>query len=193
MTPKSLLRHPSAFSPIADFTGGTSQASFEEIIEDPVQDGETSTICFCSGKIYYDLRSAIDKTGTTGIRLVRIEQLYPFPLAGVEAVLGRKTGAYKVCWVQEEPRNRGAWTFVRDRFSRFMDVDELLYIGRGESASTATGSHSRHMREHEAIVREVLEKGISKDLDKRGTGRVAPSAAKLSREINNGIRSSHEP
>jgi 2-oxoglutarate dehydrogenase E1 component len=213
MTPKSLLRHPSALSPLGDFTGGaadgksalgtdrssgtvrssgTSQASFVEVIEDPVPGGETSAICFCSGKIYYDLRRAIDATGTGGIRLVRIEQLYPFPGEGVEAVIGRKTGACRVCWVQEEPRNRGAWTFIRDRFSRFMNADELLYIGRGESASTATGSHGRHAREQDAIVREVLEKGIANDLAPPGRAPAAPTAAKPSGELKNGIRSKHE-
>jgi 2-oxoglutarate dehydrogenase E1 component len=211
MTPKSLLRHPRAMSPIADFTGGSvhgdgtagadtsfgtagasgnSRASFSEVIEDPVPGGETSAVCFCSGKIYYDLRSAIDGAAAEGIKLVRLEQLYPFPRDGVEAALAPRA---EVCWVQEEPRNRGAWTFILDRFTRFMGIDGLRYIGREEGASTATGSHGRHAREQEAIVREVLEMRTVKGVTKARDGSDAAPAPRVSRDINNGVRSSHEP
>jgi 2-oxoglutarate dehydrogenase E1 component len=161
MTPKSLLRHPDATSTVDRLTGEDRRGGFAEVIEDPAPEGNTAAVCFCSGKIYYDLRSAIEKTATKGIRLLRVEQLHPFPLDGVEAALEKAPESCGVFWVQEEPKNRGAWSFVRERFSRIAGDGVLRYIGREESASTATGSHGRHAREQEAVVKAVLHAGRS--------------------------------
>ena len=91
--------------------------------------------------------------------LVRIEQLYPFPTDEVRALLERYAAATEVFWVQEEPANQGAWSFVRPLLSPLLQPHvRFSYIGRVEAAGVATGSHQIHQAEEQAILEQALER-----------------------------------
>ncbi|HYW83682.1 MAG TPA: 2-oxoglutarate dehydrogenase E1 component, partial [Spirochaetia bacterium] len=140
MTPKSLLRNARAVSKLDEL----SEGSFQEVLDDPLKPGKAKRLAFCSGKIYYDLLAAREERKDLSTAIIRVEQLYPFPAAKLAAVLRAYKAATEVVWVQEEPRNRGAWLFMRERFSEELPDVTLSYVGRPASASPATGSHSRH-------------------------------------------------
>src|SRR5262249_46574803 len=109
MTPKSLLRHPKAVSPLPDFWTGT----FQPVIDDPsVNPAEARRIVFCSGKVFYDIAKARDDAGRKDVAVVRLEQLNPFPAKELAALIARYPAADLV-WAQEEARNMGGWVFVR--------------------------------------------------------------------------------
>jgi 2-oxoglutarate dehydrogenase E1 component len=152
MTPKSLLRNPRALSSLAELSHG----SFQAVLDDPLKSAKPRRLLLCSGKVYYDLAAAREQRENTGISIVRVEQLYPFPRGQLEGILAPHKGKSEVIWVQEEPRNRGAWTFVKERFERELPGVALSYVGREESASPATGSHARHEREQQQIVVSAL-------------------------------------
>jgi 2-oxoglutarate dehydrogenase E1 component len=150
MTPKSLLRHPAALSPLADFAA----SGFRPLLEDPSPPDEARAraVLFCSGKIYYELARKKKEDLRTDVDIVRIERLYPFPEAELEKLLAEQAAATSFSWVQEEPRNRGAWNFVRENFEASFPKLELRYVGRRASASPATGSHERHASEQSEIL-----------------------------------------
>jgi 2-oxoglutarate dehydrogenase E1 component len=152
MTPKSLLRHPQAVSALEEL----SQGAFREVLDDPRRPKKPEKLLLCSGKIYYDLAARRAETGDESAAIVRVEQLYPFPEKILGDLLDAYTGVTQFLWVQEEPRNRGAWLYVRERFERVFGGIPLGYIGREDSASPATGSHARHEREQAEIVRSAL-------------------------------------
>lgn len=148
-TPKSLLRHPRCVSTIQDFT----KNGFAEVIDDVSAHPEkVSRIAFCTGKVYYDLIDRKEKENNTDLAIVRLEQLYPFPKKQVDAILKKYANATSYLWVQEEPENSGAWSYIL----RVMRQHNLRYIGREESASPATGSHKQHDKEQKAILDEVF-------------------------------------
>jgi 2-oxoglutarate dehydrogenase E1 component len=155
MTPKSLLRHPSARSALAELTDG----HFSEVLDDPQADpGKVGRVFLMSGKVYYDFRwNAHEKKPRTlpaDVALVRIEQLYPFPEQQLQRVAQRYPRAHKWLWVQEEPMNMGAWTFMDAQLRRMRLPVE--YVGRDASASPATGSHRIHEREQRELVEAAL-------------------------------------
>lgn len=168
MTPKSLLRNPLVTSKIEDF----SESSFHEIIDDARFSGakisQARKVVLCSGKIYYDLLSAQleeqkDKAKVPDVALIRVEQLYPWPETQIEELLKRYTHVKEFFWVQEEPRNMGAWIFVHSFFnggyrnlSEKLDNKPLRYIGRGTGAAPAVGSVKIHTKDQAAIIREAL-------------------------------------
>jgi 2-oxoglutarate dehydrogenase E1 component len=148
MTPKSLLRHPKAVSPLEDL----SEGRFEEVLDDTVDPAQIERILLCSGKVYYDLLSQREATSREDVALIRVEMLYPFPDAAIRACLERYSHAREIVWVQEEARNFGAWTFMQDRFSlHFPDV-ELRYFGREESACGAAASLTHSQGEQKQLV-----------------------------------------
>jgi 2-oxoglutarate dehydrogenase E1 component len=155
-TPKSLLRHPRCVSTLEELADGR----FEEVVDDRLDPARVRRVVMTSGKLYYDLLKAREEAPLGEVALVRVEQLYPFPAAALSRVLARYPAA-ELVWAQEEPRNMGAWRFVRERL---LDGDvaaggrELRYAGRKESASPATGSHKVHLAEQEALVRSALER-----------------------------------
>jgi 2-oxoglutarate dehydrogenase E1 component len=151
-TPKSLLRHPKCVSTIADFTKG----SFKEIIDD----GNTSAtkLIFCTGKVYYDLLEAQEKSGADDVALIRIEQLYPFPRKQFNAVLAKYKKAKEYIWVQEEPENMGAWLYI----TRMVKEVKLSCISRPESASPATGAKKQSEKEKQTILDAVFGKVLVK-------------------------------
>ncbi len=155
MTPKSLLRHKEAVSPMSEFTSG----QFHEILADCGAGDPSSVkrILLCSGKIYYELNSVRDESGRDDVAILRVEQLYPFPEAELKENLSIYNDDVPVYWVQEEPCNMGAWPFIRFRFGNEMMGRSLDRISRVESASPATGSGKSHKIEQQAILREALE------------------------------------
>jgi 2-oxoglutarate dehydrogenase complex dehydrogenase (E1) component-like enzyme len=158
-TPKSLLRHPKAVSTIHDLTSG----GFREVLDDPgpLDLDHVSRVLLCSGKIYYDLLAAREERKADQIAIVRLEQIYPFAQAMVKDILLRYPLTAEIIWTQEEPRNMGAWRFLREQLQPLLDDTgrELRYVGRSESASPATGSHKRHQQEQAEILDEALTMG----------------------------------
>jgi 2-oxoglutarate dehydrogenase E1 component len=152
MTPKSLLRHPRALSALADLSRG----EFHEVLDDPAPPAKPRRLLLCSGKIFYDLLKAREDSGDSSTVIVRVEQLYPFPAKILEGVLESYRSVRERIWVQEEPRNRGAWTFIKERLAQELPNISVTYVGRGEAASPATGSHQVHVREQEEILQEAL-------------------------------------
>lgn len=151
MTPKSLLRHPEATSKNSQLTSG----QFQTIIEDDFGSKKSSQkIVLCTGKVYYDLLPHLRKLKSESVKVIRVEQLYPFPQFELKKAL--KESKEKSCiWVQEEPMNMGAWTYMEPYIRGKLEL-EPKYVGRPVSASTATGSSKRHAAEQEKIVSEML-------------------------------------
>ncbi|GIW42314.1 MAG: 2-oxoglutarate dehydrogenase subunit E1 [Candidatus Binatia bacterium] len=154
MTPKSLLRHPLVVSPVREFTDGC----FRTVLDDPeVHDpARVRRLILCSGKVFYTLLEARRGREVEGVALVRLEQLYPFPSRELAALLERYRHAAEVFWVQEEPRNMGAWQFVRDRIGSVLGDRPIVYVGRDEAASPATGVYAVHEVEEAELVRQAL-------------------------------------
>jgi 2-oxoglutarate dehydrogenase E1 component len=160
MTPKSLLRNKLAVSNLAAMGPGSS---FHRVLFDDGKlkpDAEIKRVVLCSGKVYYDLYEEREKRGIDNVYLMRLEQLYPFPVKPLMVELSRFTQA-EVIWCQEEPRNMGPWTFVAPEIEAVLDsVDgrskRLRYTGRPASASPATGLLRRHIKEQAALVNAAL-------------------------------------
>jgi 2-oxoglutarate dehydrogenase E1 component len=154
MTPKSLLRAPSAKSRAAAF----EQGRFELVLDDPAPPaGGAARLLLCSGKVAYDLIAFRAKHDVGGAAVIRFEQLYPFPADDLDAVLARHAGAKEIRWVQEEPMNMGAWTYMQPRLRARMPEDRRLsFAGRPPSGSPATGSQSMHAVEQEYLVQQAF-------------------------------------
>src|SRR5262249_41846233 len=158
MTPKSLLRHKLAVSPVEQLTSGR----FLEVLDDPAASPDrVERVLVCSGKVYYDLVAKREEEGRTGaVAIVRLEQLYPWPADALKAVLARYRTAREWVWVQEESQNMGAWTFVAPRLQELMGF-AFQYVGRDASASPATGAHSVHDREQAELVGAAIGLGAA--------------------------------
>jgi 2-oxoglutarate dehydrogenase E1 component len=153
MAPKSLLRHKLAVSPLDALLEG----SFKEILDDPMPPAEVRRLVLCSGKIYYDLLAARGEELGQEVALVRVEQFYPFCEGRMERIVELYRDAEEVIWVQEEPANRGGWSYIQPILERFF-LDRLVqYVGRPASASPATGSLKIHRQEQAEIVRQALK------------------------------------
>jgi 2-oxoglutarate dehydrogenase E1 component len=158
MTPKSLLRDERSFSNRSDFADG----SFQLVIDDPAEPDRDSVrrLVLCTGHVFYALQAARDEQKKSEIAIVRIEQLYPFPKAELQAIVARYRRATEVFWVQEEPRNMGAWGFIAPRLAEILpDTCVLSYQGRDEAASPATGSYRLHQVEEHAFINRAMEDG----------------------------------
>jgi len=148
-SPKSLLRHPAVVSPVKDFTSG----SFLEVIDDTTAAAkDVKRIVLCTGKIYYDLLEVQAKRKTKDAAIVRLEQLYPFPEKQLTAITKKYKDA-KLVWVQEEPSNMGAQSFIQ----RMMPGQAMQFVSRKASASPATGYSKVHKAEQEKIVNQAFE------------------------------------
>jgi len=149
MSPKSLLRHPSAVSPLADFANGT----FQEIIDDATVDAKkVKKVVFCSGKIYYELEKKREELGDKETAIVRLEQLYPLNETKVDEIIAQY-GKAKLIWAQEEPENMGAWTYILRKLRKYpFDV-----VSPAESAATAPGSSKRWAAIYEEVINKVFK------------------------------------
>ncbi|MEO8797262.1 MAG: 2-oxoglutarate dehydrogenase E1 component, partial [Polyangiaceae bacterium] len=148
-TPKSLLRSPAAVSTLDDLANG----EFQRVIPDSsVEAKDVKRVLLCSGKVYYDLAKARDELGRTDVAIVRLEQLYPLNAQLVDALAPYPNGT-ELVWVQEEPRNMGAWYYLNARLRETIgDRLPLSLVSRDESASPATGSHASHDLEQKMLV-----------------------------------------
>jgi 2-oxoglutarate dehydrogenase E1 component len=160
MTPKSLLRHKLCVSTLKEMGPNTHFHRVLPESEELVEDSKIKRVVLCSGKVYYDLLAAREERGIRNIALVRMEQLYPFPIGSLTAQLSRYTCA-EVVWCQEEPRNMGAWWFMDRRIEDILGqidgkAERPVYVGRDEAASPATGLGKRHAREQAALVDAAL-------------------------------------
>jgi len=157
MTPKSLLRHKLAVSPIDQFVSGR----FHEVLDDAADPERVRRVLVCSGKVYYDLLSKREESGQSReVAIVRLEQFYPWPDDSLKAVLGRYRSAREWVWVQEESQNMGGWGFVSPRLQELMGFP-FQYVGRDASASTATGMHHVHDREQAELVAAAIGVGAA--------------------------------
>lgn len=156
-TPKGMLRHPLAVSSIEDLTEG----HFQHLIDDKNFINDTQKvrkILLCSGKIYFEIIGEIQKHNIDDIAVVRIEQYYPFNSELFENIIRRYTKNVSINWVQEEPKNMGAWLFIRDYLTEVLDKFKynLNYIGRPAAAATATGISTVHNREQSQILENCI-------------------------------------
>jgi len=168
MTPKSLLRHKRAISRLDEMAEGTS---FHRVLWDDAQylkgekiklvkDNKIRRVVLCSGKVYYDLYEEREKRGIDDVYLLRVEQLYPFPLKALVTELSRFKNA-DIVWCQEEPKNMGSWTFVEPYLTWVLEqatskVKRPRYAGRPASAATATGLMSTHLAQLNAFLEEAF-------------------------------------
>lgn len=138
MSPKSLLRNPNVAASMNDLTTG----KWQPVIDDDTVDPEAVTrLVFCSGKFYYDLIGAEFRDQYPDVALVRVEQLYPFPVPEVRAVCDRYPHVTQIVWAQEEPKNMGAWEFMGYRLKKLVGMGTPVnYVGRRRSSSPAEGS-----------------------------------------------------
>ena len=148
-TPKSLLRHPKCVSSITDLADG----KFEGIIDDTIAPKSVDRLVLCSGKIYYELLDRREKEAAENVALVRVEQLFPLDKQGIIELV-EKYNAKEVVWVQEEPENMGAWTFILSEL-RTLGID---VIAREASAATATGSSKTSAAEQNELINKVFKK-----------------------------------
>jgi len=151
MTPKGMLRSPKMASPIEELERGR----FHEVLDDPAPPGAPERLVLCSGKVFWELAEERDRAGAPAA-LVRVEQLYPFHEELLREVTGRYAGVREVVWAQEEPANRGAWSFMFPRLLELFPETPVRYAGRPPSASPATGSLRVHREEQAALVRDAL-------------------------------------
>jgi 2-oxoglutarate dehydrogenase E1 component len=161
MTPKSLLRHPRVVSSASELEQGT----FQETLDDPARvagdlaPARTRRVLVCSGKVFYTLLAAREEGAFDDVAILRLEEIHPFPFAELRKLLAGYA-AKDVVWVQEEPWNMGAWSFVSDRLRRILPRGRSLrYVGRPESASPATGSYKLHEEEEAEFVAEAFSRG----------------------------------
>ena len=156
MSPKSLLRHDGAVSHADDFTG---RSAFREMIDDEhlIDKPERVTrLIFCSGKVYYDLRTYRDEHKLRNVAIIRIEQLYPFNRELLKQIVQRYPRANKKwVWCQEEPLNMGAWSYIGARLEK-LSKHRVRYAGRDRSASPAAGSKAVHTREQKNLVKAAF-------------------------------------
>ena len=158
MTPKSLLRHPRATSTVSDLVDGT----FQPVLDDPsaTEPEAVSRLLLCSGKLYYDLAGSELRQDQSGVAVLRLEELYPFPGSEVEALLTRYPSVRDVVWVQEEPRNMGALSYVGPRLRAVVPRElRLSHVARPERASPAEGKHIDHVVEQARVLRESFKTG----------------------------------
>jgi 2-oxoglutarate dehydrogenase E1 component len=155
MTPKSLLRRTLSTSSLEELTDRGFQPVIDEIGR--VDSNAVEKLIFCSGKVYFDLLEARNEQ-LKRIAIVRIEQLYPFPTNEIKTILDRYPNVKEIAWAQEEPKNQGAWDYMRSErhLSGLISPHSLSYAGREYSASPATGYRELHLAEQKALIEGAL-------------------------------------
>lgn len=155
MTPKSLLRHKLAVSTLDDLANGHFQLIIPEI--DKIDPKKVSRVVLCSGKVYYDLLEKRRNEKREDVAIIRIEQLYPFPVDELKNELKMYTNAKIVVWCQEEPCNQGAWYCSQHHFVECLQPNQkLIYAGREEAAAPAVGYSSLHAQQQQTLVMNAL-------------------------------------
>ena len=155
MTPKSLLRHKMSVSKLSELADGC----FRLVIPDrsDVDPATVTRLVFCSGKVYFDLLEARQVQQVENVALIRLEQLYPFPIDEYAQQIDKYSNANEIVWCQEEPQNQGAWYQIRHRLQEALGKDrELYYAGRDGAAAPASGIHKLHLQQQQALVEAAL-------------------------------------
>jgi multifunctional 2-oxoglutarate metabolism enzyme len=156
MTPKSLLRHPAATSTADELANG----HFELVLDDPTLPGERDEVhrlVLCSGKIYYDIAGHDERPAARDVAVARVELLYPFPKQELQELFQSYPNLKEILWVQEEPKNMGARSFMKYRLDEIIPADVAYdYVGRELRASPGEGYAVAHRREQDRIVRVAL-------------------------------------
>jgi len=156
MTPKSLLRHKLAFSPLSALSTGRFELIIPEV--ENIAPKKTRRVVFCSGKVYYDLLEARQVHGINDVAIIRIEQLYPFPVDEYASLLKQYEHVEDIVWCQEEPQNQGAWYQTRHHLRETLkESQQLYYAGRSASAAPATGIFKIHVQQQQALVYAALD------------------------------------
>ncbi len=146
-TPKSMLRHPDAVSELADF----AQPHFLNVLPE-TEIANAKRLLICTGKIGHELRVEREKRKDTTTGIIFLEQMYPWPEAELESAINAHPDAHEVIWVQEEPENMGALSFVMPRLKRLARDRQVLSIKRSAAASPATGSAKAHDMEQKTLI-----------------------------------------
>ncbi|WP_375753174.1 2-oxoglutarate dehydrogenase E1 component [Vibrio sp. HN007] len=154
MSPKSLLRHPLCTSTMDELANGTFQPAIDEV--DELDPKKVKRVVFCSGKVYFDLLEQRRKNEQDDVAIVRIEQLYPFPLFEVRDIIAKYENVQDFVWCQEEPQNQGAWYCSQHNFVNAIQGAPLKYAGRPASASPAVGYMSVHVKQQKALTEDAL-------------------------------------
>ena len=156
MTPKSMLRLPEAKSPKENFISG----KFEEILDDEMiqNKNDVTKIILTSGKVYYDLIKYRIKNKIADTSIVRIEQFYPFKKERLNEILKYLSKCKNIIWVQEEPKNMGAWNFLSGRIGELIsNKQKLICVSRPEGASPAVGSGKLSNQQQVNLVEEAFK------------------------------------
>ncbi len=155
MTPKSLLRHKLSVSPATALSSGQFELIIHEV--EAIKPEDSRRMVFCSGKVYYDLLESRQVHGIDDVALIRIEQLYPFPIIEFAAILKQYAHVEDIVWCQEEPQNQGAWYQIRHRLQEpLADHQQLFYAGRPGAAAPASGIFKIHLQQQQALVEAAL-------------------------------------
>jgi 2-oxoglutarate dehydrogenase E1 component len=155
MTPKSLLRHKLAVSTLEDLTEGEFKAVLPESDDIPAE--KVTRVVMCSGKVYYDLLEHRRLADKQDVAIIRIEELYPFPVEPLNNALKPYENAEQLIWCQEEPKNQGAWDYFEPRMAAKLNHPCMVeYVGRDPSAAPAVGSSIVHARQQKALVAAAL-------------------------------------
>ena len=162
ITPKSLLRHKECTSSLDDLASGYYRRVLPEV--DQIKPKNVKHIILCSGKVYYELLNERRAKKRNDLAIIRVEQLYPFPGPELNKVLKCYTNTIELVWVQEEPKNQGAWDFVKPRIPAMLDKTwQLYYVGRESSSAPAVGSAKLHGIQQ----RELIDGAINFNRDKK--------------------------
>ncbi|MCH7854938.1 MAG: 2-oxoglutarate dehydrogenase E1 component [Proteobacteria bacterium] len=160
MTPKSLLRHKMSVSPLSTLLDGRFQPIIPELAA--LDANQVTRIVFCSGKVYFELFESRELNELGNVAIVRIEQLYPFPVDEYAAIIEDYPNATKIIWCQEEPQNQGAWYQIRHRLQKPLGSDRgLYYAGRSSAAAPASGLFKLHLQQQQALVEAALDAGMT--------------------------------
>jgi 2-oxoglutarate dehydrogenase E1 component len=146
-TPKGMLRHPDAASPVKYLSAG----KFQAVLQDP-EIGNGERVILCTGKIGHELRRERKRRDDTRTAIVFLEQLFPVPEADLEAALAQHSNAREFLWVQEEPANMGALSFLTPHLERLTRGNSLRSVKRSPSSSPSTGSHTAHEMEQKTLL-----------------------------------------
>jgi 2-oxoglutarate dehydrogenase E1 component len=155
LTPKSLLRHKLSVSPLESLSEGRFLRIIPEV--DDIDPASVTRLVLCSGKVYFDLLEARRERKLDDVAIVRLEQLYPFPVRRYAALLEEFPALKDVVWCQEEPQNQGAWYQIRHRLQEpLFDRHQLFYAGRKGAAAPAAGYYQLHLQQQQALVNTAL-------------------------------------
>jgi 2-oxoglutarate dehydrogenase E1 component len=163
LTPKSLLRHKMSVSSITELSSGRFELIIPEI--EAIEPKTTRRLVFCSGKVYFDLLEAREVHNVSDVALIRIEQLYPFPVDEYRALIEQYEHVDEIIWCQEEPLNQGAWYQIKHRLQESLRKNQQLYYsGRPGAAAPASGIFKIHLQQQQALVEAAL--GIKSEASK---------------------------